>query len=152
MRRSASRLAAAATVGLLLAGCGGDTPVVADHPEASQSPATDLIVFLQKDATAAQIADVAAALRRHPEIATIRYIDHEAAFEEFRSLLGSDAPSEVSGPDGFDAPSDLPKAPSDLPTSFRVTLAPGSKGPDAVGRLLDELNGMPGVQAVVAPS
>lgn len=79
-----------------------------DHGTAVIKGGVRLEVFMTVGASEAQVADVRQALEDDPEVKGFRYLDNEAAFDEFERIFRNDP--------------DLVKnvGPNDLPTSFRV--------------------------------
>ncbi|MFM8303598.1 MAG: cell division protein FtsX [Actinomycetota bacterium] len=67
-----------------------------------------LEVFMTVDATASQIADVRSALEQDPQVEDFRFLDKDAAYEEFKRIFRRD-PGLVKNVDA-----------EALPTSFRV--------------------------------
>jgi hypothetical protein len=102
----------------------------------SETPQTE--IFMQVKATAEQTDAVDERLRRDDRVSDIRFLDHAAAYQEFRRLF-ADQPDLVNSerPDG-----------RGLPESFRVTLAE-DVSPETVA---DAYGTMPGVETVSVPS
>ena len=94
------------------------------------------IVFMDPAAAQPQIDAVGRQLAENPQIKSSKYLDHTAAYEEFK-LLFPDDPELVEN-----------ITPADLPTSYKVFLKDGSS--TAVLSLTDEFRKQPGVQEVVA--
>ncbi len=96
----------------------------------------EFVVFMNADASAAQLQAVADALDASPEVAKITFFDQDKAFEEFKDL--------------FEGTPELIETvqPSDLPTSFRVV--PSDTDPDAVEQLANRFETSPGVREVVS--
>ncbi len=96
----------------------------------------EFVVFMNADASAAQLQAVADALDASPEVAKITFFDQDKAFEEFKDL--------------FEGTPELIETvqPSDLPTSFRVV--PSDTDPDAVEQLASRFETSPGVREVVS--
>jgi cell division transport system permease protein len=94
------------------------------------------IVFMDPAAAQPQIDAVGRQLAENPQIKSSKYLDHTAAYEEFK-LLFPDDPELVDN-----------ITPVDLPTSYKVFLKDGSS--TAVLSLTDEFRKQPGVQKVVA--
>jgi hypothetical protein len=94
----------------------------------------NIIVFMQPNATEAQIDDVRALLDDDERIEELVYCDQDCAHEEFQELFADDP----------DAPE---VAPGLLPPSFRVELVDGDDA-HAVG---DPLDREPGVREVAYP-
>ncbi len=95
-----------------------------------------LIVFMKPDAPQAQIDAVGRSLDQTPQVKSKRYLDHDAAFAEFKEVF-ADKPELTNG-----------IAPADVPTSYKVTLKDGSS--DVVLALKSEYEGQPGVLQVSA--
>ena len=116
-----------------LAGTLGDDATVT----ASQYQPPQTEIFMKVRATAAQAQAVQARLDRDPDVTTFRYLDHEAAYEEFKRLF-ADQPVLVQGekPDG-----------SGLPESFRLDLRDGASPAAIAARFRD----LPGVDQVIVP-
>jgi cell division transport system permease protein len=96
----------------------------------------EFVVFMNADASAAQLQAVADALDASPEVSKITFFDQDKAFEEFKDL--------------FEGTPELIETvqPSDLPTSFRVV--PSDTDPDAVEQLASRFETSPGVREVVS--
>jgi cell division transport system permease protein len=96
----------------------------------------EFVVFMNADASAAQLQAVADALDASPEVDKITFFDQDKAFEEFKDL--------------FEGTPELIETvqPSDLPTSFRVV--PSDTDPDAVEQLASRFETSPGVREVVS--
>lgn len=97
----------------------------------------EFIVFMQPDASQAQLDAVSGDLDASPDIASWRFVSQEEAFDEFTEMF----------PDGEMA--DLLE-PGNLPPSFRVV--PADVNADRVGVLADTFEQRPGVKDVQAAS
>ncbi len=115
----------------LSAALGGDAIV---RPSSYETPKTE--IFMQVRATRAQTHAVKALLEGDSHISSFDYIDHKAAYEEFKKLF-SDQKILVEN-----------ETPSGLPESFRLELRDGAS-PDAVA---SEYRNLPGVDNVVVPT
>lgn len=122
-----------AVVLLNAAGDGDDRPAVAP-PTTVARP--DLAVFMDPDATEAQIAAIAERLHGAAEVVDVVFVDHDGAYGEFQDLYGDD-PALIES-----------VTPEMLPTSFRVTLVDHDL--TAAQGLITELQESPGVREVQA--
>jgi hypothetical protein len=95
-------------------------------------------IFMRVKATAEQTHAVKARLDRDTDIATFQFLDHKAAYEEFRRLFG-DQPQLIQSE---------PADGSGLPESFRIELRDGAAPADIAARYGD----LPGVDMVNVPS
>jgi len=98
----------------------------------------EFVVFLRPDASQAQIDAVARDLQDSPDVANIKFVDKQAAFEEFKVLF-SDSPEMVTS-----------VQPDDLPPSFRVE--PVDKDVLSVEALGSQFSDKSGVDSVVFAS
>lgn len=96
----------------------------------------EFIVFMQPDATEAQMDAMAGALDSNPQVKEVQFTDQEAAFEEFRRMFANQ-------PDMVEV-----MTPEVLPTSYRVV--PQDPDPDIVAGLANEFEDDPGVYQVLA--
>lgn len=96
----------------------------------------EFVVFMNADATEAQINAVASDLDNSPEVDRATYFDQQDAFEEFKDLF-RDSPELLETVE-----------PADLPPSFRVV--PIDTDPDAVEQLSQRFASSPGVLQVVS--
>src|SRR3954464_15792383 len=94
------------------------------------------IVFMDPAAAQPQIDAVGRQLNENPQIKSSKYLDHDAAYEEFKVLFAND-PTLLEN-----------ITPADLPTSYKVFLKDGSS--TAVLSLTEEFRKAPGVKEVVA--
>jgi len=103
------------------------------RPDQLTQADADLVVFLRVTATDDEVAAVRAQLDASPDVAHYAFVDHQAAWNEFRDLFHSCDP-------------ELPQSvrPEELPVSFRVTTA----SEDAKSRLLPALQSLAGVETV----
>jgi cell division transport system permease protein len=97
---------------------------------------TEFIVYMQPDATQAQIDAVRRDLDENPQVRSIRYLDHEAAYQEFLELF-EDSPDLTEN-----VTADI------LPTSFKVV--PVRADNEVVLALSSEFETKAGVREVVA--
>ena len=98
----------------------------------------EFVIFLNSDATQAQIDALGADLGKSPEVKSYKYVDQKAAYAEFTRLF-SDSPEMIDS-----------IKPEDLPPSYRVE--PVNKDVDSVDSLGATYNGRPGVERVVFAS
>jgi cell division protein FtsX len=98
----------------------------------------DAEVFMGVDATALQIDAVRQSLAADPDVRSVRFLDKEAAYTEFKRIF-RDQPALIASTTA-DA----------LPTSFRVQLRDGAN-PDAFARRHD-LNVSAGIDVVMIGS
>jgi cell division transport system permease protein len=98
----------------------------------------EFVVFLRADASPAQIDSLRNDLNDSPEVASVTFVDQQAAYEEFKTLF-SDSPELV---DSVSAET--------LPPSFRVV--PVNKEVDAVESLGKQFEGKSGVSQVAYAS
>jgi cell division transport system permease protein len=96
------------------------------------------IVFMQPAATGAQVEAVRADLDADPQVKSQTYLDHDAAYAEFKRLF-QDQPAMVET-----------IRPEDLPTSFKV--APKRVDFRIIDALKETYSAKPGVREVVAAS
>jgi cell division protein FtsX len=92
---------------------GVDTVITKESPELALIPATNNVepeVFMKLGATSPQVESVRIALEGDPDIASVRFLDHDAAYAEFKRAF-AEQPELIQS-----------TKPSDLPVSFRVTL------------------------------
>ncbi len=76
-------------------------------------PATDVLVYLQPDATSAQIADKVAELRADPDVRSVVVVDQDTQYEQFRVLF-ADQPDVIAS-----------VTPDILPTLLEVDITGG---------------------------
>lgn len=98
----------------------------------------EFVVFLNPDASQAQIDSVGTDLKESPEVERVTFIDQQAAYEEFKQLF-ADSPEMVDS-----------VTPEILPPSYRVV--PVNKEIDVVQALGQQFEGKPGVRDVVYAS
>jgi len=98
----------------------------------------EFVVFLNPDASPAQIESVGTDLRESPEVEKVTFIDQQGAYEEFKQLF-ADSPEMVES-----------VTPEILPPSYRVV--PVNKEIDVVQALGQQFEGKPGVRDVVYAS
>lgn len=96
----------------------------------------EFVVFMNAEASSAQLQAVADDLDTSPEVNSVTFFDQQDAFEEFKDL--------------FEGTPELIETvqPADLPTSFRVV--PVDTDPDAVAQLADRFESSAGVREVVS--
>lgn len=100
-----------------------------DHGTESIKGGVRLEIFMTTNATDQQIADVDAALRQDPQVKDFRFLDKQAAYEEFKRIFRKD-PDLVKNVD-----------PSVLPTSFRIVPAE-AEFTNAIKRRFEPLAGV----------
>ena len=93
----------------------------------------DAEVFMRNPETSAQVDAVRAAIASDRSVNSIRFLDHKAAYAEFRSIFAKQ-------PDLLEA-----TKPSDLPESFQITL----KDPASVDVFTNRYRSIPGVDQVI---
>ncbi|MEU4222361.1 permease-like cell division protein FtsX, partial [Actinoplanes sp. NPDC026623] len=98
-----------------------------------QDRASDVSIFLAPDSTAAQRADLQAALGADPLVRDLRFESREAAYARFKALW-ADSPDFVAS-----------VSVDSLPAAFRVKLVEPSGYVEFAARFLD----LPGVEQVV---
>ena len=96
------------------------------------------IVFLNATASQDQVDAVKRALDENPHVKSERYLDHEAANQEFKDLFYKEP----------DIANSL--TPAETPTSYKVQLKDASFS--VVQSVNDQFSKMPGVQKVIAPT
>ena len=141
-RRSRRWLGTAAAVAIVAAGGAGAVLIARDHPsstaasggpfcaalEASALPPYDLdgdldvVVYLEPGASAAEVAEVRDGLRADRQVEAVRYIDVDQTYQRFRDLFRSDDTLLEN------------VRPTDLPTSFETTVAPGAEPGEVAAR------------------
>lgn len=94
----------------------------------------EFIVYMDPAASEDQIAAVADDLDTSPQVDTINYLDHEAAYDEFLQLFRDDTSITEA------------VVPTDLPTNFKVV--PVERSADVVQALTAQFAGKPGVYSV----
>lgn len=92
-------------------------------------------IFMNVDATDAQIAEVRQALDGDPDVKKSVFLDKQAAYEEFKKLFANE-PALVQNVDA-----------ASLPTSFRVTLTKA----ELISSVRERYEKRPGVWDVVSP-
>jgi cell division transport system permease protein len=97
---------------------------------------TEFIVYMQPDATEPQIEAVRGDLEENPQVESLTYLDHEAAYEEFLELF-EDSPDLTEN-----------VTPDILPTSFKVV--PVRADDEVVLALSEQFETKAGVREVVA--
>ena len=105
----------------------------------SRFPHGDIEVFMNVAATPAQVANVATAIAKRPDIARSRHLDHGDAYREFSAMF-KDQPNLTSS-----------MSPADLPESFRVQLRAGADARTVSGRLRS-LDGVSSIERSSCPS
>jgi hypothetical protein len=100
---------------------------------ALERPDADVEVFFTLGATQAQIARVRDALRQERGAASVRFLDHDDAYEEFKRIF-RDSPDLVHS-----------VSPEVLPQSYRVDLSDPSDG----AAMADRLQALPGIDKVI---
>jgi cell division transport system permease protein len=97
----------------------------------------ELVIFMNPEATQEQIDSVSRDLDENPSVENWRFLDHQAAYEEFVDLFAEDSPELIE--------SITPEA---LPTNFKVQ--PVQVSDELVGSLRTSFETKPGVREVVA--
>jgi cell division transport system permease protein len=97
----------------------------------------EMIIYMNPDATQEQIDSVQRDLDEHPLVESVRYLDHEAAYDEFVEFFREDSPELVES-----------VTPDSLPTNFKVR--PTEVSDDIVRSLVAAFEVKPGVREVVA--
>jgi cell division transport system permease protein len=98
----------------------------------------EFIVFMKPDATPDQDAAVRKAIDDSPQVKSSKYLDQQAAYEEFKELF-SDKPELIES-----------ITPDVLPPSYRVV--PVDANPDEVATLGKQFEDAPGVRDVTSAS
>ncbi|MDQ3385677.1 MAG: ABC transporter permease [Actinomycetota bacterium] len=98
----------------------------------------EFIVYMDPAASPDQIASVQSDLDTSPQVDTIDYLDHEAAYDEFLQLFRDDASITEA------------VVPTDLPTNFKVI--PVDRTADVVEALTAQFRLKPGVYSVESAS
>lgn len=96
----------------------------------------EFIVFMQPQASTDQIEATGQALRESPQVRDIRYLDHDDAFAEFKSLF-ADQPDLVNNITA-----------EVLPTNYKVQVRDGRS--DVVESLVGQFINQPGVYDVIS--
>ena len=96
----------------------------------------EVVVFMHPDATPEQIESVQRDLDENPQVESARYLDHQAAYDEFLDLF-PDSPELVDA-----------VSPDALPTNFKVQ--PVRVDNDLIAGLVELFETKPGVRDVVA--
>ena len=96
------------------------------------------VVYLNTTATPEQIDSVGQALQESPEVASVKFFDQQASYEEFKRLF-ADSPEMVDS-----------VRPEDLPPSYRVE--PVNKDADSVESLANSFRDRAGVKNVILAS
>ncbi len=96
------------------------------------------IVFMNPDASQAQVDAVQRVLSTTPQVKNTTYLDHDAALAEFKSVF-ADKPEITKNINA-----------ADMPTSYKVFLNDGSSA--VVLSLVDQFRSEPGVYDVRAPA
>jgi cell division transport system permease protein len=109
-----------------------------DQATARWQEGVEFIVFMNADATTAQLDDVANQLRTFEndgEVASFRFVDQQEAFQEFLDIIERDEIREVVRPE-------------DMPPSFRVV--PAELDADQIDLLAADFEDRSGVREVVS--
>ena len=96
------------------------------------------IVYMNPDATQDQITAVQHSLDQNPHVASERYLDHDAANQEFRTIFADEPAIRDS------------LKPAETPTSYKVQVKDASF--EVVQSLHDQFSTLPGVLQVIAPT
>jgi hypothetical protein len=116
--------------------CDGGSVVLRGSPGARPTSGRYVTVFFANDATPEQLTAVGNTLRSSPLVESFHFEDHSAAYARFTQIYACALQFVDS------------VTPDSLPESFRVTL----RSVSGVMPLADELERMPGVDAVVSNS
>jgi cell division transport system permease protein len=95
-----------------------------------------IIAYLRDALTAPELQSLLAQLRAFPEVAAIRYVSQEKAWDEFKRSLGS----QSSLLEGLQS--------NILPASFEITLKSPYRGREALKNLTTRLKSAPGISDV----
>lgn len=99
-------------------------------------PEVDFEIFMRVKATAPQVAAIHARIDRDPEVIKDTYLDHRAAYAEFKRLF-HDQPVLIHG-----------ETPAGLPESFQVEVRDGA----SITQVAARYRGLPGVTTVIDDS
>ena len=94
-----------------------------------------IVAYLRENLTATELQSLLAQIRAFPEVASIRYISQEKAWDEFKRSLGS----QSSLLEGLQS--------NILPASLEIALKASSRDPETLKSLTARLNG-PGIREV----
>jgi cell division transport system permease protein len=109
---------------------------VVDHGTGKWKHGVELEIFMQVKAGKTQVASVDHTLRNDPNVKSYRFLDHDAAYKEFKKLF-ADEPVLVEN-----------TSPSALPTSFRVVPIKAQ----LTTTIANEFQNVPGVDSVNTPA
>jgi cell division transport system permease protein len=109
---------------------------VVDHGTNKWKHGVELEIFMQVKAGKTQVASVDHTLRNDPNVKSYRFLDHDAAYKEFKKLF-ADEPVLVEN-----------TSPSALPTSFRVVPIKAQ----LTTTIANEFQNVPGVDSVNTPA
>ena len=107
-----------------------------DHGTNKWKHGVELEIFMQVKASDSQIHTVHDMLSHDPNVTSFKYLDHDAAYAEFKKLF-ADQPVLVEN-----------ETPAGLPTSFRVV----PKTPQLTNTVGAEFKNVPGVNEVNTPA
>ena len=107
-----------------------------DHGTNKWKHGVELEIFMQVDASKSQIDSVQKLLNSDPNVKSSRFLDHDAAYAEFKKLF-ADQPVLVEN-----------ETPAGLPTSFRVV----PKTPQLTNTVGNEFKNVPGVKQINTPA
>jgi len=107
-----------------------------DHGTNKWKHGVELEIFMQVKASQDQINNVTDMLKHDPNVTSFKYLDHDAAYAEFKKLF-ADQPVLVEN-----------ETPAGLPTSFRVV----PKTPQLTNTVGAEFKNVPGVNEVNTPA
>jgi cell division transport system permease protein len=124
-------------VSLTLAGVGWNLYRGVDRATNRWGEGVQFVVFMQPDASLDQVNSVDKALTSNPEVKSARYVDHDEAYAEVKTLFHNSAVADVF------------KSADEVPTSFRVV--PLTKDADQVESLAQLFQTRPGVHSVSVP-
>jgi cell division transport system permease protein len=96
------------------------------------------IVYMKSDASQDQINAVKTAIDQNPHVSSERYLDHDAANQEFRAIFADEPAIRDS------------LTPAETPTSYKVQVKDASF--EVVQSLQDQFKVLPGVHEVIAPT
>ena len=133
-------LASVLTVAVSLALVGGSLMLRTgiENATARWQGGIEFVVYLNTTATPEQIDSVGQALQESPEVASVKFFDQQASYEEFKRLF-ADSPEMVDS-----------VRPEDLPPSYRVE--PVNKDADSVESLANSFRDRAGVKNVILAS
>jgi len=97
------------------------------------------IVYMKADASEDQVKLVGDQLKQNPHVASMTYLDHQAAHDEFEQIF-------------YDQPEIRKSLPVEAtPTSYKLKFT-GEANAEVVQSIKDQFTKLPGVQEVIAPT